>query len=126
MTAEARRKAYRYGLSAEKLARLYLMCKGYRVLAPRYRNHLGEIDIVALRGNLVVAVEVKARQTLAECEESVTPEKQKRIARAIEGLMSGQGKIAGLANAHERNIRFDVIWMAPRRWPRHIKDAWRL
>ena len=123
---EKRQKAYRFGLSAEKFARAYLMGKGYRIIAERYRNHMGEIDIVATKGRMLVAVEVKARKTLEQCEETITPQKQQKIARAVEGLLSGQGTIAALAGGGERDIRFDVIWIAPWRWPRHIKDAWRM
>ncbi len=99
MTERRHKSAYRYGLHAEKIAALYLRCKGYRILAERYRNALGEIDIVARAGNTLVAVEVKARKTLEQCEESVPPWKQQKIARAMEGLLAGQGKIAGLAIA---------------------------
>lgn len=120
-----RKKAYRFGVSAEKWASAYLRLKGYRVLAERYRNPLGEIDIVATRGNTLIAVEVKARKTTADCEISVTAFKQQKIARAVEGLIGGY-KIAGLNDVGHRNIRFDVIWITPGRWPQHIKDAWRL
>jgi len=124
--AEKREKAYRYGLRAERIAAWYLRAKGYRVLAERYRNHQGEIDILATKSGTLVAVEVKARKTLELCEETITPMKQQKISRAISGLLGGQGKIAGLTLASNPNIRFDVIWIAPGRWPRHLKDAWRL
>jgi putative endonuclease len=121
-----REKAYRFGVSAEKRAAVYLFCKGYRVHRLRYRNSGGEIDIVASKGRTLVAVEVKARKTFDDCIDTVMPWKQEKIARAMEGLIGGQGKIAGLAPAENHNIRFDVIWVVPRRWPRHIKDAWRM
>lgn len=121
-----RKKAYRWGLAAEKFAAAYLRCKGYRIVAERYRNTGGEIDIVATRGRMLVAVEVKARKTMGECEESITPFKQQVIERAMQGLLGGQGAIAGLADRHNRDIRFDVIWIVPWQWPRHIKDAWRI
>ena len=136
---EQRKRAYRYGLAAEKIAGLYLMCKGYRVLAERYRNVHGEIDIIAIKGNTLVAVEVKARKSLKQCEETITVWKQQKIGRAVEGLLAGHGnmtqgnmtknrarKITGLAGGGERNIRFDVVWIAPWQWPKHIKDAWRM
>jgi putative endonuclease len=125
-STEKRKQAHRFGLTAEKLAVFYLRCKCYRILSERYRNHQGEIDIVAVRGDTLVAVEVKARRTMEGCEETVTPLKQQRVARAMEGLLCGQGEIAGLARRHARNIRFDVIWVAPGRLPKHIKDAWRM
>lgn len=125
-TLEHKKKAYRYGLAAEKYACAFLMCKGYRILAERHRNALGEIDILARRGNTLVAVEVKARRTFEQCEETVPPWKQQKIIRAVEGILAGHGKIAGLGRVHEHNIRFDVMWIVPWRWPRHIKDAWRV
>ncbi|NKF34370.1 YraN family protein, partial [Pseudomonas sp. BGM005] len=56
-----RRKALRRGLVSEYVAAVFLMLKGYRILALRHRTRLGEIDIVARKGDLAVFVEVKAR-----------------------------------------------------------------
>ena len=39
--------AFRTGLSAESRAAAYLMAKGYRILAKRFRTPYGEIDLVA-------------------------------------------------------------------------------
>lgn len=121
-----KRKAYRFGLRAEKIAAWYLRCKGYRILAERYRILQGEIDILAKKGRTLVAVEVKARQNLAQCEESIAPWKQQKILQAVEHVISGNGKIAGLGEALQHNIRFDAVWIVPKHWPKHIKDAWRV
>jgi putative endonuclease len=126
MTTLKHKHAYRFGLQAETLAAWYLRLKGYRVLAQRFKNGGGEIDIVAVKRRTLVAVEVKARRTLAECDETVPPWKQQKIARALEGLLAGQTKFAGLARGGDRNMRFDVVFIAPRAWPKHIKDAWRM
>ena len=130
MGSDKRQRAYHYGMAAEKIAALFLRCKGYRIVAERYRNAYGEIDIVAVRGKTLVAVEVKARKSLTQCEETITPWKQQKIERAIQGLLAGHtsigGKSAGLAAYAHHNIRFDVVWIAPWQWPRHIKDAWRM
>lgn len=123
---DKRMQAYRFGLSAEAVAAWYLRAKGYRILARRYRNAQGEIDVLAQRGALLVAVEVKARRSLAACYESVPPAKQQKIARALQGALGGESKIAGLACDAKRSIRFDVIWIVPWHWPRHLADAWRL
>src|SRR5450755_4768152 len=53
IAAPARVAAFRTGLSAETRAAAYLMAKGYRILAKRFRTPYGEIDIVARRRNLV-------------------------------------------------------------------------
>ena len=82
------------------------------------------------KGHALIAIEVKARQTLKACEESVPVMKQQKIIRAMEGALAGQGgiarKIAGLTASDRLTIRFDTIWIVPRHWPRHIKDAWRV
>ena len=127
---ETREAAQRFGLSAEKLAAFYLRCKGYSIIAQRYRNTGGEIDVLARKGHTLIAVEVKARQTIEQCEYTVPLWKQQKINRAMEGALAGQGgigrQIAGLAASKHFTLRFDVIWIAPRRWPRHIIDAWRI
>src|SRR5262245_19235475 len=42
-----RQAAFRAGISAESRAAALLIAKGFRILARRWRNPLGEIDIVA-------------------------------------------------------------------------------
>lgn len=125
-----REEAHRFGLRAENIAALYLRFKGYRIIAKRYRNTGGEIDVLARKGSTLVAVEVKARQNLKQCEDSVPPWKQQKITRAMQGVLAGQGgiarQIAGLGSAKDFTLRFDVIWIAPRRLPHHIIDAWRV
>src|ERR1700729_2353030 len=61
IAAPERVAAFRTGLSAEARAAAYLMAKGYRILAKRFRTPHGEIDIVARKRNLVAFIEVKAR-----------------------------------------------------------------
>ncbi len=52
-------KALKRGHLAEFRAALCLMVKGYRIVAMRYHTKLGEIDIIARRGDLIACVEVK-------------------------------------------------------------------
>ena len=125
-----KQKAHRYGIAAEKIAGIYLRCKGYRIIAERYRNTQGEIDLLAYKRNTLVAIEVKARQSFAACYDSIPEWKRHKIARAMQGAVAGHGgmgnKIARLGAGRDHNIRFDVVWIVPFHWPRHIKDAWRI
>jgi putative endonuclease len=114
-----RRSAYRRGHAGERLAALRLMLAGYRILARRYRTKVGEIDLIARRGDVVAFVEVKRRAELATGLEAVTPQARIRIRRAAELYLRRNPVLA------ERTLRFDVIVITPWAWPRHIVDAWR-
>jgi putative endonuclease len=109
--------AFRTGISAESRAAAYLLAKGYRILAKRYRTPHGEIDIIAKRRNLVAFVEVKARASLDEAAFAVTSRQQARIIDAAQGWLVAHPEHA------EFELRFDAILIAPRRLPRHLLAA---
>lgn len=85
-----RQKAYRRGHSAERLAALALMLKGYRIIDRRYRTRFGEIDVIARRGEVILIVEVKARATLQQAMDSVDPLTMRRIEAAADQWLSRQ------------------------------------
>lgn len=117
IAAPERVAAFRTGLSAESRAAAYLIAKGYRVLARRFRTPQGEIDIVARRRNLLVFVEVKARATLEDAAYAVTPRQQQRIIDAAQGWLMTHPEHANF------DLRFDAMLIAPRRLPRHLLGA---
>lgn len=112
-----RQAAFRLGISAESRAAAWLIGRGYRILARRFRCAAGEIDIVAGRRQLLVFVEVKARATLDEAAESVTVRQRSRIAAAAEIWLAKNPKVTF------EDIRFDAILVAPGKLPRHIQAA---
>lgn len=112
-----RQVAFRLGLSAESRAAAFLVAKGFRILARRWRSPAGEIDIVARRKQLLVFVEVKARPDFDAAAESITPRQQQRIAAAAEAWLAAFG------NKGLRDFRFDVILVVPGKMPRHIPGA---
>jgi len=109
--------AFGLGLSAESRAAAYLIAKGYRILARRWKSPVGEIDIVARRRQLLVFVEVKARASLDNAAESVLPRQRQRIAAAAEAWL------ASYPDPKITDMRFDAILVAPGRLPRHIPAA---
>jgi putative endonuclease len=76
-----RQAAFRVGISAESRAAAFLIAKGFRILARRWRSPLGEIDIVARRRRLLVFAEVKARASLDEAAESVNERQPEGLPR---------------------------------------------
>ena len=117
LASPARVAAFRTGLSAESRAAAFLMAKGNRILAKRFRTPHGEIDIVARRRNLIVFIEVKARASLDEAAYAVTPRQQQRIIDAAQGWLMAHPEHADF------ELRFDAMLIAPRRLPRHLLAA---
>src|SRR5688500_20372795 len=56
-----RQRAYVSGRRAERIACWLLRFKGYRILAVNWRCTAGEVDILARRGRVLAAGEVKGR-----------------------------------------------------------------
>lgn len=112
-----RQAAFRVGISAESRAAAFLIAKGFRILARRWKSPLGEIDIVARRRRLLVFAEVKARATIDEAAESVNERQRRRIAAAAEVWLAANPDKSIL------DIRFDAILVAPGKIPRHIPAA---
>ena len=115
--APERVAAFRTGLSAEARAAAYLLAKGYRILAKRFRTPYGEIDIVARRRNLLAFIEVKARASLDEAAYAVTPRQQQRIVDAAQAWLMAHPEHADF------ELRFDAMLIAPRHLPRHLLAA---
>lgn len=112
-----RQLAFRFGLSAESRAAIFLAAKGYRMLARRFRTPVGEIDIVARRRGVLVFVEVKARATFDEAAEAIGKRQQNRIVAAARSWLAAHPDDA------DSPMRFDAVLVVPLRLPRHIMSA---
>jgi putative endonuclease len=110
-------RALRKGAIAEYRAMLALVLKGYRIAAFRYRTRLGEIDIIARKGDLVACVEVKARANIESAVIAVSPLSQRRIRAASDLWLARQ------PDATRLSMRYDIISVSPWRWPVHLTDA---
>jgi len=114
-----RRRAQSWGLAAETWAALWLRLKGYRILARRERTPAGEIDLVARRGGVLVAVEVKARRSVRTAIDAVSVRQRLRIARALALVAGRDPALSGLGQ------RLDVVVVRPWRLPTHLVDVHR-
>lgn len=135
-----RQRAYLSGRRAERIACWLLRLKGYRILAVNWRCPAGEVDILARRGAVLAAVEVKRRAGGLVIGEAagdaalfaISPRQQARVARAAEVFASRRADCRDLA------LRLDAVtvteppsgpWRALARllrWgrPRHFPAAW--
>lgn len=90
------------GAEAEDQAAQHLLSLGYTLITRRYSARGGELDVVALDGDVIVFVEVKARRDGRAPEESITPTKAARLRRAARAYLQEAG-------TPEHPHRFDVI-----------------
>jgi len=100
-----RQPKVRLARTGEDHAARYLASRGYRIRERNYRAPGGaEVDIVAEHRGTLVFVEVKSRSStdFAQPHESVTPAKQRQIARAASAYLAAR-------EGRERLTRFDVV-----------------
>ena len=117
---ERRKAAEIRGRRSETLAALSLLCKFYRVIGRRVKTPLGELDLIALSPSGVLCfIEVKARGLENDAVAAVTVRQRARISRAAALYLAAR---PGLRH---KAVRFDAMLVTPRRWPTHIRDAWR-
>lgn len=89
------------GASAEDRAADYLVSQGYTVITRRRKMPHGELDLVALDGEILVFVEVKFRH-VGSPEESVGATKMRNWQRAAETYRIEMGE-------QQRKVRYDLI-----------------
>ena len=92
------------GRRGEGVAEAFLRRSAYTIVARNYRCRAGEVDLVALDGQVLVFVEVRSRRgpEFGTPLESVTGRKQARLGRVARQFIAERGW-------HARDARFDVI-----------------
>ncbi len=93
-----------FGQAGESAAEEYLRRKGYRILARNLRSPLGELDLVAEDGQVLVFVEVKARRTDAfgGAIHAVHHRKQEKLIQLAAQYLARH-------HIKDRLCRFDVV-----------------
>ena len=112
----------RHGAQAEELAAAYLVRRGLVIVERNWRRRVGELDLIARDGDMLVFVEVRLRRRndFGGAAASITAKKRARMIAA-----------AGLYLARLRQTpacRFDAILLdaldpARIEWLRNVLDA---
>ncbi|MHB8718060.1 MAG: YraN family protein [Candidatus Dormibacteria bacterium] len=94
----------RVGPAGEAAAVAHLRERGFEILAVDWRCRLGQADIVALHGDVVVLVEVKARRSAAFGlpQEAVDARKQRKLRALLEAYRLHSGR-------QQQPCRIDVV-----------------
>jgi putative endonuclease len=92
------------GRLGEELASRRLRSLGYEILERNYRCRLGEIDLVARDGDVLVFVEIKTRKNrpLGEAKEAVNRRKQGQLSRVALAYLKSK-------KLWDTKARFDVV-----------------
>lgn len=100
MTATSKR----LGLTGEKLAVSFLKKNKYRIVQQNYRCPFGEIDIIALKKNVLSFIEVKTRSSdrFGLPQEAIDERKQRTIAQVALSFMQHY-------KIENKTVQFDVI-----------------
>lgn len=93
-------------MHGERIAARELERRGYRILERRWTCRLGEIDLVARDGDVLVIVEVKTRTRtdFGRAVDAVDHRKQQRLARLARAYLARHARLA-----RDRVVRFDVV-----------------
>jgi putative endonuclease len=114
--------AHQTGADGEAIASAWLSEQGYLILENNWRSGHREVDIIALKGPLLVIVEVKTRSSSRHGEPSlfVHSAKQKHLIRAASHYLA--------KNRITLEVRFDIISLVMKDGKvqlQHLENAFR-
>ncbi|MDR1904324.1 MAG: YraN family protein [Treponema sp.] len=95
------------GQKGETMAALELEKEGMKIIARNIRSPAGEIDIVAIDGDILVFVEVKSwsSYSIEELEHAIDLKKQRRIIETAKYFLSSHREY------NYMTLRFDVVFI---------------
>ena len=108
------------GRNGEDIAVEFLQNKQYKVLARNFRFQKAEVDIIALKGDTLAAVEVKTRSTseFGNPQDFVKPKQIQHLVKVMDHFVTSR--------ALEVEVRFDIVAIIKDKTEikiEHIKDA---
>ena len=108
------------GKKGEKIAINFLIENDYKILEKNYRYLKAEVDIIAKKGAILAAIEVKTRSSdyFGNPQDAVNPKKIKLLISAIDNYV--------VERDLEVEVRFDIIAIIQNKKEtriEHLKDA---
>lgn len=114
-------KSYEVGKGGEVLAAQVLANQGYDVIEKNYHSRYGELDIVAVRGDVLVFCEVKSRSAKSHFD-LIGIKKIKKICKTAAQFLSN--KYEEGEDFSNYCIRFDFMHVLNNKIHQHIENAW--
>jgi len=97
------------GLEGESLAALALQERGLSIIARNLRSKSGEVDLIALDGDMLAFIEVKNWPVygLEDLGVGVNKRKQRRIIETARYFLATHREYC------QNSIRFDIVYISP-------------
>jgi putative endonuclease len=111
---------YQIGIDAENTAALYLQKMNYKILQRRWKSKSGEIDLISIKDNQLIFIEVKARKNHLY-DQVIFSKQQKRNSNAALDFLS-RSNIS--INHPNLEIRYDCIIINNNKVISYIENAW--
>ncbi len=114
-------KSHDLGVEGENIAVRHLLSQGYTILERNWRYAKAEVDIIAAKGKMLVAVEVKSRSSdvFGDPQGFIGRDKIRLLQKAIKAYVN--------LNRLDHEVRFDAMGIVMRDGKvtiTHLKDAW--
>lgn len=108
------------GVKGEQIAFDFLIANGYNIVERNFRYQKAEVDIMAIKDNILAIVEVKTRSSIdfGNPQDFVKPKQIKQLVKAVDAYVNSNGL--------EVEIRFDIIAIVRANGQfkvEHLKDA---
>lgn len=85
---DLKHNSYQDGLQGEQLVKEYYQQLGFTCLKTRYKTRYGELDLIFLKGDLLLFVEVKTRSFLKPGYDLITRKQMVRNSHAAQAFLS--------------------------------------
>lgn len=111
---------YYLGLICEIKVMIYLFIRGYWTKYWRYKNHYGEIDLIALSffTKRILFIEVKSRNNLKTLYYTINKTQINRINQSAKFFLAHNPQFI------KYNMRFDAVFFYKLKMQNYIKNAW--
>ena len=103
------------GNLGEKIALVYLWIKGYRPIDQNIRGPRAEVDLLCIKGDALVLVEVKVRRNKLAAHGAIHPKQLHRLQQQAQAWEGRYGAVS---------TRLDAVLVYPQ-WPcvEHIRNV---
>ena len=104
------------GIYAEYIVQIILLFKGYKIIEKRFKTKLGEIDLICIKKQKIIFIEVKYRKNRQQFFDLIKQKQQSRIINASKLWLQKR-------RYYDYTLRYDVFFINLPCYFQHIQNA---